>query len=134
MTDWLILAAVVAGAVACLISVRQTCLVALTLLREHLAAQSATRADEIAYLRGQVSRKDSEILAVAHPTVHARMNAQEAPQKLRDDHEWNAFMRNESPRNPTQFVTRGESDIRPQEIRDTVPRVSRGGVEPPMSS
>lgn len=92
--------------VACLVSVRQACIAALSMLREYL---SNPLREEIAYLRSQIAAKDEQLLAVSHPTTQAVLTAQKAPQKPYDP-SWDT--RGARPRNPTQFVVNvpGESD------------------------
>ncbi len=95
----LLYALILAGfGVACLLSVRATCLAALSMLREFMASDLR---GENAYLREQIRAKDEQLLAVTHPTTQAVMAAQKAPARAYDPGWESAAAR---PRNPTQFV------------------------------
>ncbi len=90
--------------VACLLSVRSTCLAALTMLREFMASDLR---GEIIHLRSQIAAKDEQLLAVSHPTTQAVMAAQKAPQRAYEPG-WEATAAR--PRNPTQFVVSRPGD------------------------
>ncbi len=90
--------------VACLLSVRSTCLAALTMLREYL---NSDLRGEIIHLRTKIAEKDEQLLAVSHPTTQAVMAAQKAPQRAYEPG-WEATAAR--PRNPTQFVVSRPGD------------------------
>jgi hypothetical protein len=96
---WSILyALILAGfGVACLLSVRQACLAALSMLREYLSSDIR---QEITYLRAQIQAKDEQLLAVAHPATQAVLTAQKAPQRPYDP-SWEASAAR--PRNPMRY-------------------------------
>jgi hypothetical protein len=103
---WSVLdALILAGfGVACLLSVRATCLAALTMLREFL---SSDLRGEIAHLRATVASKDEQLLAVSHPTTQAVMAAQKSPQRAYEPG-WDAAAAR--PRNPLQYVVARPGD------------------------
>lgn len=90
--------------VACLLSVRQASLAALSMLREYLASDLR---GEVAYLRAQIQAKDEQLLAMAHPTTQAVLTSQRAPQRPYDE-SWSAAAAR--PRNPMRWdvATPGE--------------------------
>jgi hypothetical protein len=99
-----VLALVAGFGVACLLSVRSTCLAALSMLRDYL---SSDLRGEINHLRAQIAAKDEQLLAVSHPTTQAVMAAQKAPQRAYEPGWETAAAR---PRNPQQFVVSRPGD------------------------
>lgn len=97
---WLALfgvAVIFAGQVICVLSVRSTCLTALTMLREYLASELR---DEISHLRQQIQAKDEQILGIHHPSTQAVLSSQKAPARPYETG-WEAAA--SRPRNPMRY-------------------------------
>jgi hypothetical protein len=103
--------------ILCVFSVRQACVAALEMLKG--ALESAGR-DEINYLRGEVSTLQTQLLAVQHPTTHARLEAQKEPKVY--DKSWESFPA--ARRNPQQFRTTRMDETPEVEVSPNVPRSS----------
>jgi hypothetical protein len=109
--------------VACLYSVRQACVAGLEMWKSVLSSQNQ---DQINYLRGQIASLQTQLLAVQHPQVQARLESQAQPARPYD-RQWDAHP--QRPRNPNQFVG-PEANRTPEiEYKDTVPKLARQGVQ-----